>query len=178
VPATPRRTVISSARRCLSISAAARRHAGSVAGTESGGQPQDRPGSRSGPSRRQRPCGWDNAASDRGHPVRSDPHTVSTADSPYLKIANDLRGAIESGVLRPGDVLPTAKELAGRYRVAASTARRAISALVDQRLSNAGRAKRVSVVEPIADGPSSRTGCRAVDFSQVTRTDEPWRIAT
>jgi integrase len=69
----------------------------------------------------------------------------SPANSPYLKIANDLRGAIESGVLRPGDVLPPVKELADRYRVAASTAHRAISALVEERVCNASRGKRVTV---------------------------------
>jgi integrase len=67
------------------------------------------------------------------------------ADSRYMKITNDLRGAIESGVLRPGDVLPTVKEIAGRYRVAASTAHRALSALVAERLCNASRGKRVTV---------------------------------
>ena len=75
-------------------------------------------------------------------------HVDPAADSPYLKIANDLRGAIKSGVLRPGDVLPTVKELAGRYRVATSTAHRAISALVEERLCNASRGKRVTVAEP------------------------------
>ena len=79
-------------------------------------------------------------------------HLDSAADSPYLKIANDLRGAIQSGVLRPGDVLPTVKELAGRYRVAASTAHRALSVLVEERLCNASRGRRVTVTESIADG--------------------------
>lgn len=69
------------------------------------------------------------------------------ANSPYLKITNDLRGAIESGVLQPGAVLPTIKELAGRYRVAASTAHRAIAALVDAGLCNASRGKRALVAE-------------------------------
>jgi DNA-binding GntR family transcriptional regulator len=79
-------------------------------------------------------------------------HVDSATGSPYLKIANDLRGAIESGVLRPGDVLPTVKDLAGRYRVAASTAHRAISALVEERLCNASRGRRVIVAEPITVG--------------------------
>jgi integrase len=76
------------------------------------------------------------------------PRVVTAVDSPYLRIANDLRGAIESGVLQPGDVLPTVKELAGRYRVAASTAHRALSALVEERLCNASRGRRVTVAEP------------------------------
>jgi hypothetical protein len=79
-------------------------------------------------------------------------HVDLAADSRYLKIADDLRGAITSGVLRPGDVLPTVKELAGRYRVAASTAHRALSALVEEQLCSASRGKRVTVVAQIADG--------------------------
>ena len=73
------------------------------------------------------------------------PRVVTAVDSPYSKIANDLRGAIESGVLHPGDALPTVKELAGRYGVAASTAHRALSALVEEQLCNASRGKRVTV---------------------------------
>ena len=38
--------------------------------------------------------------------------------SPYRRIAADLRGAIESGVLQPGDPLPTEEALADRYGVA------------------------------------------------------------
>ena len=67
------------------------------------------------------------------------------ADLRYLKIANALRGAIESGVLRPGDMVPTAKELGARYGVAPSTAHRAISNLVKENLCNSSRGKRVTV---------------------------------
>jgi integrase len=73
------------------------------------------------------------------------PQAELAPDPPYLKITRDLRGAIESGVLRPGDLLPTVKELAARYRVAASTAHRAIVALVEERLCIASRGKRATV---------------------------------
>ena len=45
----------------------------------------------------------------------------------YRRIAADLRGAIGSGILAPGDPLPTEKALAERYGVAPSTAHRAIA---------------------------------------------------
>jgi hypothetical protein len=67
------------------------------------------------------------------------------AGSPHLKITNDIRGAIESGVLRPGDTLPTLKDLAARYGVAASTAHRAISALVAEGLCAVSRGRRATV---------------------------------
>ncbi len=72
-------------------------------------------------------------------------HVDVAADLRYLKIANALRGAIESGVLRPGDMVPTAKELGARYGVAASTAHRAISDLVKENLCNSSRGRRVTV---------------------------------
>ena len=74
------------------------------------------------------------------------------AGSPHLKITNDLRGAIESGVLRPGDTLPTLKDLAARYGVTASTAHRAISVLVAEQLCAVSRGRRATVAEPNSDG--------------------------
>lgn len=81
------------------------------------------------------------------------PHTEMAADPLHLKITGDLPGAIESGVLRPGDVLPSVKELAARYQVAASTAHRAIAALVEARLCEASRGKRATVAEPEPTNP-------------------------
>ena len=62
---------------------------------------------------------------------------VGTADapadeSPYRKIAADLRAAIRCGAYAPGDQLPSVASLASRYGVAVSTAHRAIA------LSDAG----------------------------------------
>jgi integrase len=66
-------------------------------------------------------------------------------NSPYRKIAADLRGAIESGILQPGDPLSTEKALADRYGVAVSTAHRAVSELVIRGLATASRGKRAVV---------------------------------
>jgi integrase len=63
--------------------------------------------------------------------------------SPYQRIAADLRGAI--GVLQPGDPLPAEKTLADRYGVATSTAHRAISELVTRGVAKASRGKRAVV---------------------------------
>lgn len=38
-------------------------------------------------------------------------------EAAYHRIAGDLRSKIESGVLRPGDKLPTRRQLAAEYRV-------------------------------------------------------------
>ncbi len=49
--------------------------------------------------------------------------------SPYQRIVADLRGAISSGALRAGDLVPTVEELAKRYDVSFGTAHRAIAQL-------------------------------------------------
>lgn len=64
---------------------------------------------------------------------------------PYERIAADLRGAIDAGILAHGDPLPSEKVLAARYGVAASTAHRAVAMLVAAGLVTASRGKRAAV---------------------------------
>jgi integrase len=74
---------------------------------------------------------------------------------PHLRIAADLRGAIRSGALAPGDLLPTEKALAASCAVAASTAHRAVAALVADGPVTASRGKRAVVATPCPQaGPS------------------------
>jgi hypothetical protein len=63
--------------------------------------------------------------SDNWGDLISPVHQTATTHNPYQRIAAGLRGSINSGVLCPGDRLPTVKELAGRYGVAFGTAQRA-----------------------------------------------------
>lgn len=67
--------------------------------------------------------------------------------SPYLQIAEDLRGAIRCGALRPGDMLPTVKTLAERYSVADGTAHRAIAVLTAAGEITVSRGRRAIVAE-------------------------------
>ncbi|MHC1561206.1 tyrosine-type recombinase/integrase [Actinomycetospora sp. C-140] len=64
---------------------------------------------------------------------------------PYRKIAVDLEGAIRCGVLRPGDALPTIKDLAAQYRVAFSTAHRAVALLAERGQVVVPRGRRAEV---------------------------------
>ncbi|WP_460516068.1 GntR family transcriptional regulator [Flindersiella endophytica] len=64
---------------------------------------------------------------------------------PYQQIARDLQGAIAAGILRPGDPLPTEKDLAAQYGVVRSTAHRAVAALVDLGLVVTSRGRRTTV---------------------------------
>lgn len=52
----------------------------------------------------------------------------------YQRIADDLRAEIDSGSLRPGDKIPSERELARRYGTAHMTARQAIGLLKDEGL--------------------------------------------
>lgn len=67
------------------------------------------------------------------------------AGNPYQKIAADLRAAITCGALRPGDLLPTVKDLGSRYGVTPSTAHRAVAGLVADGLVTVSRGRRATV---------------------------------
>ena len=94
-------------------------------------------------------------------PVTVDPvevlrPTVKLAeDKQYQRIAADLRGAIVCGVLKPGDVLPTFADLAGRYSVAFNTAQRAVTVLKNEGLVMVSRGKRAIVAS--VDGEQQST---------------------
>lgn len=75
------------------------------------------------------------------------------AESPYQKIAADLRGAIVCGALKVGDRLPAVVELASRYGVVASTAHRAIKELQKEGLVTSSRGKRAVVADPASAPP-------------------------
>jgi integrase len=72
------------------------------------------------------------------------PRPTDDALQPYQQIAADLRGAIDSGILMPGDPLPSEKALAKRYDVAASTAHRAVALLVAAGMVSASRGVRAT----------------------------------
>lgn len=74
------------------------------------------------------------------------PSSTDDALQPYQQIAADIRGAIDSGILVPGDPLPSEKALASRYGVATSTAHRAVALLVAAGRVKASRGVRATVV--------------------------------
>ena len=77
--------------------------------------------------------------------------TAATEDeSPYKRIAADLRGAIVSGIVQPGQQLPTVADLAARYSVSFGTAQRAIAQLRAAGLVTVSRGRRAVVVDSTA----------------------------
>ncbi|MCY7299987.1 MAG: tyrosine-type recombinase/integrase, partial [Ilumatobacteraceae bacterium] len=73
------------------------------------------------------------------------PVVEDESNSPYRRIAADLRGAIISGVLAPGMQLPTVGELSERYAVSHGTAQRAIAVLRTAGLVTVSRGRRAVV---------------------------------
>ncbi|MEU4639320.1 winged helix-turn-helix domain-containing protein [Micromonospora sp. NPDC047465] len=59
---------------------------------------------------------------------------MPTAPAPYKVIANDFAAKIKSGELKPGDKLPSTRQIADQYGVAMNTAYRAMSLLHDREL--------------------------------------------
>lgn len=76
------------------------------------------------------------------------------AEPSYRQIAADLRGKIERGDLRPGDVLPSEADLTAAYRVSRGTARQAFLELQAEGLIDAVQGKGRFVKEPPRPGTS------------------------
>jgi DNA-binding GntR family transcriptional regulator len=50
-------------------------------------------------------------------------------DAPYLRIVDEIRGRIASGELKPGDRVPSARQITQEWGVAIATATKALAAL-------------------------------------------------
>ncbi|MCC9311889.1 GntR family transcriptional regulator [Kitasatospora sp. RB6PN24] len=83
---------------------------------------------------------------------------------PYVQAAEVLRAAIRNGELRPGEKLPSARELQRRFGIASSTVQNALRLLKDEGLiySVLGRGSYVRVTEE-----SSEAGADASDPAYV-----------
>src|SRR4051812_37418325 len=59
----------------------------------------------------------------------SAPGGTLTAEAPYLRIVADIRGQIRSGRLRPGDRVPSTRQITQEWGVAMATATKVITTL-------------------------------------------------
>lgn len=78
----------------------------------------------------------------------------SSYEPAYAQLVNILRQSMASGILRPGDQLPSEAQLCDRYGVSPMTVRRAINALVDQGIVVAEQG-RGTFVKPITMGEAT-----------------------
>ncbi|WP_217181114.1 GntR family transcriptional regulator [Streptomyces sp. AC495_CC817] len=79
------------------------------------------------------------------------------AEAVYTQIADDLRAQIATGILRPGDDVPTEAELAERWRTSRGPIRNALAALRGEGLIETSRGRPARVV--------ARKANQAVDVS-------------
>lgn len=84
--------------------------------------------------------------------------------APYLQVADDLRAAITDGTFKPGERLPSGRELARRYGLAPMTVNHAVQVLRDELLVVSYQGRGVFV----ADGTSQqRPGGQPAEDSDV-----------
>ncbi|GAB3175151.1 GntR family transcriptional regulator [Myceligenerans halotolerans] len=76
------------------------------------------------------------------------PRRTPATEPGYLRIADDVRIQIETGVLAPGDDVPSLAELQRSYKVSQAVARQAIASLRSQGLISGGQGKRATVRAP------------------------------
>ena len=67
----------------------------------------------------------------------------------YFQLANILRQQIATGILRPGDRIPSEAQLCEQYEISPMTARRALTVLLDEGLATAAPG-RGTFVKPLA----------------------------
>lgn len=78
----------------------------------------------------------------------------SSYEPAYAQLVNILRQSMATGILRPGDQLPSEAQLCDRYGVSPMTVRRAINTLVDQGIVVAEQG-RGTFVKPIMMGEAT-----------------------
>jgi DNA-binding GntR family transcriptional regulator len=54
---------------------------------------------------------------------------IDRTPPPYMQVVADLRAKIESGELRPGELLPSDRDLAAEWKISRATAQKALAAL-------------------------------------------------
>ncbi|MQM24682.1 GntR family transcriptional regulator [Glycomyces albidus] len=91
------------------------------------------------------------------------------ADPPYRQIAAELRAGIAAGDLRPGDRVPSVRQIAQRWGVAVATANRVMATLRDEGLVET----RVGAGTVVSGRADRRTAPRAAEVA--TRAARPAR---
>lgn len=78
----------------------------------------------------------------------------------YLQVADELRDSIDSGGVKPGERLPSGRDLARRYGVAPMTISHALDVLRGEGLVEAYQGRGVFVTDHRAAGGKSRASGR------------------
>ncbi|MEY9213588.1 TetR/AcrR family transcriptional regulator C-terminal domain-containing protein [Thermobifida halotolerans] len=95
-------------------------------------------------------------------------HSASRREPPYARIAADIRSRIESGELRPGDRVPSTREITRRWGVAMATATKALTAL-----RNEGLIRALPGVGSVVQGPPVPPRPRGPEQTETPRRPRP-----
>lgn len=74
---------------------------------------------------------------------------------PYLQVADDLRTSITAGTYKPGERLPSGRELARRYGVAPMTIHHAVGVLRGEQLVESYQGRGVFIADHASARPAS-----------------------
>ncbi|MFI7431881.1 GntR family transcriptional regulator [Micromonospora sp. NPDC049836] len=85
---------------------------------------------------------------------------------PYTQIADELRRAIRSGELRPGDRLSSGRVLAQEYGVAQMTVKSALGVLRDEGLIVSSQGRGVFVADPLPS-PQATSSASSTELSTL-----------
>lgn len=72
---------------------------------------------------------------------------------PYVQVADDLRTGITAGTFKPGERLPSSRELARRYGVAPMTIHHALGVLREEQLVESYQGRGVFITNGSTSGP-------------------------
>jgi GntR family transcriptional regulator len=86
---------------------------------------------------------------------------------PYIQIAEDLRARIRGGDLGPGDKLPSGRQLADDYGVAAMTVQHALRMLRDDGLITTWQGRGVFVADPLPEDSAGSERDEASPYAKL-----------
>ncbi|WP_263250605.1 GntR family transcriptional regulator [Saccharopolyspora rosea] len=86
---------------------------------------------------------------------------------PYQQVADDLRAAIQTGTLAPGDRLPKQSELANDYGVSIGTVKSALGVLRDEALITSRQGEGSWVRRSRSDGSAANVDSGSADVSEM-----------
>jgi AcrR family transcriptional regulator len=95
-----------------------------------------------------------------------------SSDPPYLRIASELRTRIERGELRPGERVPSVRQVAEQFDVALATATRALTTLVREGVLIAVPRVGTVVATPVVQAPQGQSRPRPAPPSEGRSTRE------
>jgi molybdate-binding protein len=89
----------------------------------------------------------------------------------YLQVSNQIAGDIESGVLRPGDQLPSIRGAASRYKTTSSTIARAYRQLADANVIDVADRRRARVA--VGGDAAARRMLGGLQALRLAGSDDP-----